>query len=93
MSSVFSSFHVEVNDVIEGVDEEGKVRIVMYVSARGETGVGIYNNEYVWSMGFEHGDRGRIERWSEFVDVGVARDFYPRLRGEIERRAVEAGKA
>lgn len=88
MASVFTSFHVDVDDVVEGVADSGAKTIVMYVSARGETPVGEYRNEYVWKMGFT--DDGRlIKEWSEFVDVGVARDFYPLLKGEMLRRAKE----
>lgn len=75
--------------MVEGVSDDGSVIIVMYVSAAGETSVGEYRNEYVWKMGFEKGEE-RISEWSEFVDVGVARDFYPRLRGEVVRRAGQA---
>lgn len=86
MASVFTSFHIVINDVVEGLSSNGTKTIVMYVSASGETAVGDYRNEYVWKMGFT--DDGRlIKEWSEFVDVGVTRDFYPLLKGEIVRKA------
>ncbi|KAF1365872.1 hypothetical protein EJ07DRAFT_94391 [Lizonia empirigonia] len=87
-SAVFTSFAITVNDVIESVTDVSQKRIVMYVSVAGETPVGEYRNEYVWKMGFEEGGE-RIESWSEFVDVGVARDFYPHLKGEMLRRTKE----
>lgn len=89
MSSVFTSFRVEVDEVVEGDGEgdgEGRKVIVMYISAFGETSVGEYRNQYVWRMRFTK-DGSKIDEWSEFVDVGVARDFYPLLKGEIGRRA------
>ncbi|KAH6620323.1 hypothetical protein C7974DRAFT_231132 [Boeremia exigua] len=91
LATVFTSFRLDVDDVVEGVGADGAVRIVMYVSAAGETRVGPYRNQYVWSMGFEEGGE-RVSEWSEFVDVGVARDFGPVLRGELERLAREGAK-
>lgn len=85
ISTIFTSFKIVVDDVIEGISEDGSKRIVMYVSAFGESPVGEYRNQYVWKMGFEEGGE-RISEWSEFVDVGVARDFYPLLKGEMLRR-------
>ena len=95
MRSIFTTFKVSVNDVIEGtsIDEKGhsRTKIVMFVNARGDTPVGEYKNEYVWRMAFEEDEHGeaKISEWSEYVDVGMARDFYPRLIGEVRRRAAE----
>jgi hypothetical protein len=99
MKSIFTSFHITVNDVIEETSdsewsEEGrKKKIVMYVTARGDTAVGEYKNEYVWKMAFEDGGK-RICEWSEFVDVGVSRDFMPKLKaGVAMKMAWEQGDA
>lgn len=86
ISQIFTSFHITVDDVIEGLSSDGSKRIVMYVSAFGESPVGEYRNQYVWKMGFT-GDGALIREWSEFVDVGVAQEFYPKLKGEMIRRA------
>jgi len=95
MQSIFTSFSVQATDVIEGtsVDEGGKekTKVIMFVEARGETSVGEYRNEYVWKMGFEEGGK-RVDEWIEFVDVGMVRDFYPKLVGEMKKRAEEQGK-
>ena len=40
--------------------------------------MGEYRNEYVWKMGFEEGG-ARVDEWVEYVDVGMVRDFYPKL--------------
>jgi hypothetical protein len=88
MATIFTSFAVTVNDVVE--DVAGK-KIVMFVSARGDTPVGEYRNEYVWKMEFDESGE-KVEKWTEFVDVGMARDFYPKLVGEMKRRAVDAAK-
>lgn len=63
-------------------------KIVMFISAHGDTPVGEYKNEYVWKMAFEEGGE-KVCEWVEFVDVGMARDFYPLLKGEMIRRAQE----
>ena len=92
MRSIFTSFHVTVNDVIEGMSsaaESGEVqkkKIVMFVSARGDTPVGEYKNEYVWKMAFDESGE-RVSEWTEYVDVGMTRDFYPLLKEEIIKRA------
>ncbi|KAF3045534.1 hypothetical protein E8E12_009343 [Didymella heteroderae] len=86
ISTIFTSFKVVVDDMIEGVSFDGTKRIVMYVSAFGESSVGEYRNQYVWKMGFTD-DGELIREWSEFVDVGMAQDFYPKLKGEMVRRA------
>lgn len=100
MKSVFTSFHITITDVIEGVSEvpspdasemTPRKKIVMYVSARGDTPVGEYRNEYVWKMGFEEGGR-RVSEWVEYVDVGMTRDFYPLLKGEMVRKAQDGAK-
>lgn len=90
MSNIFTSFKVTVDDVIEGISSlTNQKSIIMYISAHGESPVGEYKNQYVWKMGFEEGGE-RISQWSEFVDVGVVRDFYPLLKGEMLRRAEKA---
>ena len=87
VNAVFSSFAITVNDVIE---DEPNRKIVMFVSARGDTPVGEYRNEYVWKMGFEEeGEKMLISEWTEYVDASMARDFYPKLAAEMKRRAQE----
>lgn len=88
MATIFTSFNVTVNDVVEDAEAN---KIVMFVSARGDTPIGEYKNEYVWKMEFDEAGE-KVEKWTEFVDVGMARDFYPKLVGEIKRRAAEAAK-
>jgi hypothetical protein len=69
MKSIFASFHVTVDDVIEGPSSNGdRKKIVMYVSARGDTPVGEYKNEYVWKMGFDESGE-KVNEWVEYVDV------------------------
>ncbi|KAF2264430.1 hypothetical protein CC78DRAFT_235006 [Lojkania enalia] len=88
MNSIFTSFRVTINDVVEGVSTSPsgivKKKIVMYISARGNTPVGEYRNEYVWKMGFDESGE-KISEWSEYVDVGMVRDFYPKLQVAIAR--------
>ncbi|ORY09222.1 hypothetical protein BCR34DRAFT_375983 [Clohesyomyces aquaticus] len=82
MRSIFSSFRIVVNDVIEDLPNR---KIVMYITAEGQTPIGEYQNEYVWKMTFDEEGKKVVE-WSEFVDVGMARDFAPKLKAEAMRR-------
>ncbi|KAF2476719.1 uncharacterized protein BDR25DRAFT_278026 [Lindgomyces ingoldianus] len=88
MKSLFTSFQIRVDDVIEDLVQR---KIVMFVTALGQTPVGEYNNEYVWKMKFDEAGE-KIVEWSEFVDVGMVKDFYPRLVAEIKRREEEKEK-
>ncbi|KAF2192386.1 hypothetical protein K469DRAFT_310641 [Zopfia rhizophila CBS 207.26] len=81
MKKIFSSFKVDVHDVIEDVLAQ---KIVMFVTATGQTRVGLYRNEYVWKMTFD-GTGKAITDWVEFVDVGMARDFLPKLQAEMKK--------
>jgi hypothetical protein len=83
MKALFTSFSITVDDTIEDLENR---KIVMFVSAKGDTPVGEYNNEYVWSMRFDESGE-KISEWTEYVDAGMARDFYPKLMGEMKRRA------
>lgn len=69
-----------------------KKKIVLFVSARGDTPVGEYNNEYVWKLAFDETGE-KVSEWTEYVDVGMTRDFYPLLKGEMVKRAKAAGGA
>lgn len=76
----FENFHLEVNDVIE--DNEAR-KIVMWLSAKGDSKVGEYRNEYMWTIEFDaSGDK--IVRMKEFVDTAMIKEFYPQLRESIE---------
>lgn len=82
LNGIFTSFRLTVNDVIEDTEQR---KIVMFVAAEGQTVVGEYKNEYVWKMGFD--EEARICEWVEYVDAGMVRDFFPRLKAEMGRRA------
>lgn len=89
INAIFTSFRVEVDDLIEGTSDDGRKKIIMYISASGEAPIGPYRNQYVWKMGFT--DNGElINEWSEYADVGMVRDYYPKLKAEMARRAEEA---
>ena len=83
MKTLFTTFRLNVKDIVEDVEER---KIVIFVSAEGETMVGKYVNEYVWRMKCD--EQGLVEEWWEFVDVGMVRDFLPKLR---EARARGSG--
>jgi hypothetical protein len=85
LNGIFISLHLTVQDVIEDTEQR---KIVMFVAAEGETVVGEYRNEYVWKMNFD--EEARICEWVEYVDAGMVRDFFPRLKAEMARRAKQA---
>ena len=75
----FDNFHLEVNEVIEDVEAR---KIVMWLSARGDTKVGVYRNEYMWTMEFD-GSGEKIVKIKEFVDAAMIKEFYPQLKESI----------
>jgi hypothetical protein len=96
MESVFTNFSLTVTDVVEDVEAR---KICMWLEARGDSAAGEYVNEYVWLMEFEESGE-RIVGWKEFVDVGMVRDFAPKLAVEVRKKrerareeAEEAGAA
>ena len=60
------------------VEDIAARKIVMHLKARADTAAGEYVNEYMWTLRFD--EEGRIADQKEFVDVGVNRDFYPKLQ-------------
>ena len=71
----FRSFSLTVYEVIEDVQQK---KIVMHLKARADTAAGEYLNEYMWILKFD--DKDMIEDQKEYVDVGVNRDFFPKLQ-------------
>jgi hypothetical protein len=79
--AIFQNIRFEVTDVVEDIPNR---KICMWVLAKADTLAGEYNNEYVWNIEFnESGEK--IVGWKEFVDVGTARDFLPKLRKEMQK--------
>jgi ketosteroid isomerase-like protein len=78
LTTVFRNFHLEVHDVIEDVAAR---KVVMWLSARGDTAAGEYVNEYMWVLEFDgDGDGEKIVASKEFVDAVMQRDFWPKLQ-------------
>ena len=50
----------------------------MYLTARADTVVGEYVNEYVWFLTFDEAGEKIVES-KEFVDTIMNRDFFPKL--------------
>ena len=71
----FQNFSLTVYDIVEDIAAR---KIVMHLKARADTAAGEYLNEYIWTLHFD--SQGRIEEQKEYVDVGVNRDFYPKLQ-------------
>ena len=87
----FRNFSLTVYETIEDVQQK---KIVMHLKARADTAAGEYLNEYMWILTFD--EEGKIADQKEYVDVGVNRDFFPKLQkaltGIKEGKGEEAGK-
>ena len=87
LKPIFSNFSLTVHDLLEDRDTR---RISMYLTARADTLVGEYINEYMWSLDFD--DTGKITRATEFVDTVMNRDFWPKLLSAMkEHQKSQAG--
>lgn len=85
LKPIFHNFTLQMNDLLE--DREAG-RISMWLTARADTVVGEYVNEYMWVLDFEGGGDGeaRVSKSVEFVDAVVNKEFWPKLRGAMEAR-------
>ncbi len=64
------------------VDEAGRT-VVMHLRSRAETDVGVYENEYVWTLRL--GDDGtEIEEIVEFADSQYTAEWIPKLLKAVE---------
>ena len=75
----FRNFSLTVYEIIEDVQQK---KIVMHLKARADTAAGEYLNEYMWILKFD--DKDMIEDQKEYVDVGVNRDFFPKLQKALK---------
>ena len=80
---MFHNYSLTCHDTTE--DVPGR-RIVMYLTARGDTDVGEYVNEYVWFLDFDE-SREQILGHKEFVDTIMNRDFWPKLAAAMKAKA------
>lgn len=74
----FQNFSLTVHDMIEDVEQK---KIMMHLKARADTAAGEYVNEYMWILKFN--EHGQICDQKEYVDVGVNRDFLPKLQAAL----------
>lgn len=74
----FRNFSLTVYEIIEDIEQR---KIVMHLKARADTAAGEYANEYMWVLKFD--EQGRISDQKEYVDVGVNRDFFPKLQAAL----------
>ncbi|KAL8811416.1 MAG: hypothetical protein Q9200_001819 [Gallowayella weberi] len=96
LHAIFRNFSLTIDELIEDSSNPTRPRICMWLSAKADTAVGEYVNEYVWLLDFnETGEK--IVRTKEFSDNLMARDFFPKLREamgkERERKAAEKAQA
>jgi hypothetical protein len=85
LKPIFRNFSLTVTELLEDVEQR---KVCVWLLARADTEVGKYRNEYVWLMEFDESGEN-IVGMKEFVDVGMARDFWPKLKGEMARREAE----
>ena len=86
----FQNFHLTLYEMVEDIETR---KIVMHLKARADTAAGEYLNEYMWTLHFD--EEGRIDDQKEYVDVGVNRDFYPKLQkalGGLKSARVDPAK-
>lgn len=83
---VFQNFSLTVHDVIE--DREAG-RICMWLSARADTAVGEYVNEYMWTMDFDESGR-KLTQIRDFVDTVVNKEFWPKLVAAMKLNSAES---
>lgn len=76
LTTVFHNFHLDVQELIEDVAAR---KIVMLLTARGDTAAGEYLNEYWWMLEFDEKGETIVEA-KEFVDTLKQRDFWPKLQ-------------
>ncbi|TVY57424.1 Core atranone cluster (CAC) protein, partial [Lachnellula suecica] len=77
----FRNFKVTINDTF--VDEKAN-KVVFWAQSTAETDIGPYTNEYMLVLYLnEEGDK--VDRFLEFVDVGVSMGFLPKLNKYIEK--------
>lgn len=84
LRAIFLDFSLIINDLLE--DKE-KRRICMWLSARADTVVGKYVNEYMWLYDFD--EHGKILVAREFSDSVMEREFFPKLRAAMDRHQAE----
>ena len=86
--AIFKNFSLTVNDILE--DKDAK-RMCLWLSARADTAVGEYVNEYVYLWDFD--DTGtKITCSKEYSDTLMAKEFFPKLRAAMDAQQ-EASKA
>lgn len=80
LRAIFKNFSLVVNDMLE--DKEAR-KICLWCSARADTVVGEYVNEYVWLMEFD--EEGLVMASKEYSDTAAQREFWPRLKEAMGR--------
>ncbi|CAD6592061.1 MAG: hypothetical protein ASARMPRED_005961 [Alectoria sarmentosa] len=86
LTAIFDNFSCTINDLVE--DKQAN-RICLYLSARGDTLIGEYVNEYMWLLDFDE-DGEKIICSKEYSDTAMARDFFPKLQAAMIERHKQA---
>jgi len=62
-------------------DEKNNV-VVIWARSTANTPVGPYANEYMLTL-YMTKDQKKVKTFLEFVDIGVSRDFFPKLNAWV----------
>ena len=81
MVKVFQNYELTCHELVEDVAAR---KIVMWLTARADTAAGEYASEYMWTLDFDESGE-KIVWQKEFVDSGMSRDFWPKLRESVKK--------
>ncbi|KAF2143942.1 uncharacterized protein K452DRAFT_224744 [Aplosporella prunicola CBS 121167] len=73
--NLFKEVHLNVDDIVEDIPAH---KICLWITSRGTTVSGPFQNESVWLMEFNNAGT-EIIRWKEFVDSFVTKKFFPEV--------------
>ena len=76
---LFRGFTPVINDLYE---DEKKNAVVIWARSTANTPIGPYANEYMLTL-YMTKDQKKVETFLEFVDIGVSRDFFPKLNAWV----------
>ena len=79
LTAIFRNYSCTINDLLE---DKQTNRICLYLTARGDTVVGEYVNDYMWLLDFDESGE-KITCSKEYSDTAMARDFFPKLKAAM----------
>lgn len=80
IKAIFSNFSLTFDDIVE--DSHART-MCLWLRAKADTAVGLYENDYVWLWEFDE-SREMITRSKEYSDSVLNREFYPKLQAAMK---------